>query len=168
MPDNGSMDLNDFLVHQDPGGPTTVYRFYDQAGSLLYVGITNQQRRRIHQHASTQGWWPLAATATFTHYDTRAAALDAEAAAILVENPAHNTAQPATGRFAPRDPQYQHPLPGRPDLLDALQRQIARAPVTATNVDELLTDLTTGRVTPSDLAGHVAPNLLALIIQSNQ
>lgn len=41
-------------VHQ---GRTAVYRFYDNAGALIYVGITNNPSRRWALHAHEKPWW---------------------------------------------------------------------------------------------------------------
>jgi GIY-YIG catalytic domain-containing protein len=72
---------------------TTVYRFFDVDGDLLYVGITGRGKKRTSQHAADKRWWPQVASATFSHYPSRAAAADAEAKAIRDEHPLYNIAR---------------------------------------------------------------------------
>lgn len=69
---------------------TTLYRFYDGAGSLLYVGIAGNPGRRFEQHAKTKHWWTDVASSKIVHYSTRDEALIAETAAIQTEQPAYN------------------------------------------------------------------------------
>ena len=38
--------------------PTAVYRFYDEADRLLYVGISRNPAARWAQHAVEKKWWP--------------------------------------------------------------------------------------------------------------
>lgn len=71
--------------------PTSLYRFYDTYGQLLYVGITRRGRGRFHDHAADKAWWAAVHTARIEHYETRQDALLAEAAAIRDEAPLHNT-----------------------------------------------------------------------------
>lgn len=80
--------------------PTSLYRFFDATGNLLYVGITRQQKGRFNQHAATKEWWSEVASSTVEHFPTREDALRAEAEAIGTENPRYNIAL----GFAPRDP----------------------------------------------------------------
>lgn len=68
----------------------TLYRYFDSDGELLYVGITAHGHSRAEVHRSQSLWWAAAASATFEHHPNRAAALRAEAAAILAENPLYN------------------------------------------------------------------------------
>lgn len=77
--------------------PTSLYRFYDQAGDLLYVGITSRGWERFAQHSRTKAWWPHVTTALVEHYPTRDAALTAEAEAIKTEGPMHNVQLASTG-----------------------------------------------------------------------
>lgn len=70
--------------------PTAVYRFYDAAGSLLYVGATRIPQRRWSQHASRQSWWTDVARKTIRWHQTKEAALAAEKEAIRTEHPRYN------------------------------------------------------------------------------
>jgi excinuclease UvrABC nuclease subunit len=67
-----------------------VYRMFDEAGDLLYIGKSNQFMGRVHQHAETKGWWPEVANISITHYPCRCTAEDAERDAIVAEMPKYN------------------------------------------------------------------------------
>lgn len=71
---------------------TYLYRLFDAEGRLLYVGITKQLETRMEQHAKVQHWWPLVVSRNTQPFATRVAAMEAEAAAILSENPSYNIA----------------------------------------------------------------------------
>lgn len=91
-------------------GPTTLYRFFDQAGALLYVGVAANPLARLNQHAIEKLWIDDVSTITLEHFDTRRAALDAEHAAIRIERPRHNQhlneANPDRAPFALRPWSY--------------------------------------------------------------
>lgn len=69
---------------------TTLYRFFDAAGRLLYVGITDRGPRRWREHMVTQPWWDDVASSTIEHVGDRVAAEEAERIAIQTEKPLHN------------------------------------------------------------------------------
>lgn len=84
--------------------PTAVYRFYDGAGTLLYVGIAIDPDVRHDAHAREKAWWR-----DVDHRRTRIAwcpdryaAIDEENRAIETENPLYNV----TGTMNP--PQLKH------------------------------------------------------------
>jgi hypothetical protein len=70
--------------------PTSLYRFYDARGVLLYIGITNDMARRFGNHGEKKSWHPIAVQVSIQHYPSREAALAAEAAAIVAEAPLYN------------------------------------------------------------------------------
>lgn len=70
--------------------PHTLYRFYDAADQLLYIGITANTATRWTQHSWSKSWWPQVAKATVEHFDSREAIEEAEVAAIKAEKPLHN------------------------------------------------------------------------------
>lgn len=70
--------------------PTSLYRFYDHGGVLLYIGITNDMARRFGNHGEKKSWHPRAVRVTIEHHPTRQDALEAEAAAIIREAPLYN------------------------------------------------------------------------------
>ncbi|MEV4381595.1 GIY-YIG nuclease family protein [Streptosporangium sp. NPDC049644] len=68
----------------------TLYRFFDQDGTLLYIGITESPLVRLDGHAATQPWWGEVRSATYEHFQSRAEAREAELNAIRSERPAFN------------------------------------------------------------------------------
>lgn len=69
---------------------TDLYRIFDADGTLLYVGITNDVKRRCNEHRLKQRWGNRIASVTVTPHDTKEAAQRAEMIAIGVERPRHN------------------------------------------------------------------------------
>ncbi|WP_438479170.1 GIY-YIG nuclease family protein [Streptomyces asiaticus] len=69
---------------------TALYRFYDEGGALLYVGITAHLEARWIEHERVQSWWPQVARKTVEWFDSRPPARDAELKAIKDERPIHN------------------------------------------------------------------------------
>jgi predicted GIY-YIG superfamily endonuclease len=70
--------------------PHALYRFFDQSGELLYVGITMDLPARMGNHRRDKPWWTDAAWIGIEHFDNRAAALEAERMAIKAETPRYN------------------------------------------------------------------------------
>lgn len=71
---------------------TTLYRYYDADGNLLYVGITDSISRRAHQHHKNAQWHEHAVRAELEHFRNREDALQAESIAIREEEPLYNIA----------------------------------------------------------------------------
>lgn len=67
-----------------------VYRMFDRAGGLLYIGITGRSRR-FGEH-SDKSWFLLVATITLEWHPTQEAAYWAERRAIFAEKPLYNVA----------------------------------------------------------------------------
>lgn len=68
-----------------------LYRFYDELGGLLYVGITSNFPERWTAHRRTADWWPLVALVTVSDpYPYTAAAEESERLAIKSEGPRFN------------------------------------------------------------------------------
>jgi predicted GIY-YIG superfamily endonuclease len=80
------------VVERRTGSRTghSLYRFYNAAGKLLYIGITNSPKARFADHRKKKSWWPEVAVREICHYPTRTAVLVAEQAAIKAERPVHN------------------------------------------------------------------------------
>jgi DNA-binding transcriptional regulator YhcF (GntR family)/predicted GIY-YIG superfamily endonuclease len=74
-------------------GRTALYRYYDAADSLLYIGISDDPDRRRDEHAVTAAdtWYPLAVSRRVGWFDTRAEAEGAEKLAIKQEKPRFNS-----------------------------------------------------------------------------
>jgi hypothetical protein len=68
-----------------------LYRFFDNAGELLYVGITMNPAARWKQHSKDKDWWTEVANITVEPHPGREAVLEAERLAILTEKPLYNT-----------------------------------------------------------------------------
>lgn len=71
---------------------TALYRHFDAAGRLLYVGISLCALTRLGGHRAASHWFPEIATVTIEWHPTREAATLAESAAITQERPAYNLA----------------------------------------------------------------------------
>jgi hypothetical protein len=70
--------------------PHYVYRCYDAAGDLLYIGCTNSPVYRIKGHRTSSPWGDRIHTVRYTVFPDRRKGLDVERAAIWHENPRHN------------------------------------------------------------------------------
>lgn len=73
-----------------PPERTALYRLYDTSGTLLYVGVTNDLRRRGEIHSNNQPWWHLVAGQRVEWFPDRLAAEAAEVTAIKDESPRFN------------------------------------------------------------------------------
>jgi predicted GIY-YIG superfamily endonuclease len=71
---------------------TFLYRFYDAAGVLLYVGVTDNLAERTWSHARASTWMEFAVRSTIERYAKRTEAEEMEVAAIRGEGPLFNLA----------------------------------------------------------------------------
>jgi len=71
---------------------TALYRHYDAAGALLYVGITDCLSERDKRHAATAHWHDLVHRTETEWCLSRGHALALEKVAIQFEKPLHNLA----------------------------------------------------------------------------
>jgi hypothetical protein len=78
------------LVDGQPASNTTLYRCFNAAGDLLYVGITDNRVMRWRAHSRSKAWWPEVDRISVTDYKQRSEAEAAELQAIHTENPRHN------------------------------------------------------------------------------
>lgn len=76
--------------------PTVLYRFYDAAGQLLYVGISVDFPHRAASHRRRQCWWRDRARTTLQFFPSRATAEEAERLAIRAEHPRYNVVHNAS------------------------------------------------------------------------
>lgn len=103
-----------------PGQATTrdscaVYRWYDEDGVLLYVGVTVDLASRAEKHRASI-FWPFATTMRAETYSSVAEARSAEGHAVRSENPVFNRALvPAAEREA-RFTRAVAYLTARPDI----------------------------------------------------
>lgn len=75
------------------GRPCAVYRHYDAAGALLYVGCSTDPAARLYSHFKESAWAKLIASVTFEWFDDRADAIRAESDAIHEGRPRFNKAR---------------------------------------------------------------------------
>jgi predicted GIY-YIG superfamily endonuclease len=86
------------VTDTDSRRTTAVYRMFNSAGVLLYVGASSDPGRRFNEHSNKKDWWSSVSTVALEHYATRQAALDAEQRAIVAERPLHSMSQaPCSG-----------------------------------------------------------------------
>jgi hypothetical protein len=67
-----------------------LYRHFDAAGQLLYVGISLCPFTRTRQHGMLSDWFDQVVRVEIERFDTRSQAEQAEYAAIRNERPIHN------------------------------------------------------------------------------
>jgi hypothetical protein len=72
------------------GKRCALYRHFAADGELLYVGISLRPFTRIRDHIRVSSWADTIANITFEYFDSRVAAMAAEARAVQEENPRHN------------------------------------------------------------------------------
>lgn len=77
-----------------PSRPTALYRWYDESGTLLYVGITGSLIDRTSEHGHTDPWWRQVSTCRVEWFETVNEAATAERAAITAEAPVYNRMRP--------------------------------------------------------------------------
>jgi predicted GIY-YIG superfamily endonuclease len=76
---------------RQPSPETAVYRIYNAADELLYVGITNDLYVRWTDHKATKPWWREEAHRyDVLWYASREEAAAEERRAIIAERPRHN------------------------------------------------------------------------------
>jgi hypothetical protein len=72
-----------------------LYRHFDAAGNLLYVGIAYNPFRRTGNHSFNADWYQSVCRIEIEWHATREKALWLEELAIARENPRHNSMRPA-------------------------------------------------------------------------
>lgn len=102
---------------------TTLYRFFDVDGKLLYIGITDNYPLRLIHHGKDKPWWDEVKKFAAERLPTRQDAEEAEKLAIRSELPKYNKAHapakhaemggpetpeldPETGEVVPKWPGY--------------------------------------------------------------
>lgn len=93
-----------------------LYRHWDQAGRLLYVGVTDRPHHRARRHAKNSPWMVFQARMTVESHPSRTAAEEAETRAIADEQPLFNVAGNDTAEARWRLEEYLAAR-GRTDLL---------------------------------------------------
>lgn len=84
-----------------------LYRFYDHAGELLYIGISRRPATRWAEHSTDKPWWSEVQRIAIQAFPDRKSALRAERAAIKSEKPRynliHNRPEPLPQPTSPHD-----------------------------------------------------------------
>lgn len=101
---------------------TALYRYYDAADTLLYVGMTGDLAEREVEHIRDSTWMDFAARSTIERFPTRAEAEDAERDAIRDEAPLFNIAHNDTPGMTRRLVDYLIEQDRRDLLLPAVSR----------------------------------------------
>ncbi|MCW2898517.1 MAG: hypothetical protein JWO67_782 [Streptosporangiaceae bacterium] len=68
----------------------SLYRFFNTAAELIYIGISNRVPRRLDEHGDDKPWYLEIARVDVEHHPDRHAALRAEKNAIKAERPKYN------------------------------------------------------------------------------
>jgi predicted GIY-YIG superfamily endonuclease len=84
--------------HFGPDDRCAVYRLYDTAEKLLYIGASHNPKQRWRDHRKEKPWRERMASMTIQWYPDRATAESAEREAIAREDPEYNVRD--TPRFA--------------------------------------------------------------------
>ena len=71
---------------------TDLYRYFDNKGQLLYVGISFSAIVRASQHKANSNWFDFVSHMTVEKFNSREDASKAEIEAIQSEKPIHNKA----------------------------------------------------------------------------
>jgi len=123
---------------------THMYRHFNKAGELLYVGISLSAVQRLSNHSNSK-WFDEISHITIEQFDTRAAALSAEKQAIIEESPKYNV-------------QHRHEEPEPKN--EAIP--LAQPPPQYATSDRLLTFSEVGKLVGSHCkTGHYARSLAA-------
>lgn len=96
-------------------GTYALYRHFDEARRLLYVGITGDLAVRHSAHISQSRWMQLTASSTVERHDSLKEVLEAERTAIHTERPIFNKKHNDTPEAAERVRTYLEEI-GRTDL----------------------------------------------------
>jgi hypothetical protein len=97
------------MAHATPEPrPTMLYRLYNAAGELIYVGITEKFGGRFTQHEHSP-WWPEVDRVETQRYPTRLDAQGAEIALIQSQLPKYNDCNIANAERARRGLPHRAP-----------------------------------------------------------
>lgn len=104
-----------------------LYRYFDSADQLLYVGKSGNLGARDHGHISRSRWMRFAARSAIERYGTPEELGEAERLAIETEHPLFNTGHNHTRDAAERVRAYLEEA-GMPDLMPARLSMILASP----------------------------------------
>ncbi|MFD1274878.1 GIY-YIG nuclease family protein [Streptomyces kaempferi] len=124
---------------------TALYRLYDEAGQLLYVGITTYPPKRFVEHERDKPWWSQVVRRDVEWVESRVKAETAERCAIAAEQPRynriHNIGRPiaagpspeAAEVFARFKGHYEARRGLEPEMLESADRALKAAPPSASS-----------------------------------
>ncbi|MGW3445627.1 GIY-YIG nuclease family protein [Streptomyces sp. NPDC001076] len=84
-----SASVKEAATAEETPRPAAVYRLWDAAGNLLYIGSSYDPQRRYQDHRD-KPWWPQVARCVEEWRASRIDAYRAELKAIAAEDPRHN------------------------------------------------------------------------------
>ena len=97
---------------------TNLYRHFNEAGALLYVGISLSAVNRLSAHSQKAPWFSEIARIEIEKFDTREAAQAAEKQAIAREKPRYNVRHvPKPEPVVEKKPEPRQPEPRQTDRL---------------------------------------------------
>lgn len=102
-------------------GEVALYRFFDQEGALLYIGIAEQPLQRWYAH-SHRDWWSTVARYEVAWFESRSEADGAERVAVKAERPRYNVVYNRERR--PRSDDLGSPTLARIVLRDFRGKQV--------------------------------------------
>lgn len=128
---------------------TALYRLYDTADRLLYVGITNDPKERMKAHAGDKDWWPSVCTRDFEWFASREEAAAAEVIAIREEQPAHNRTHNTWGVLVLLPAAAEDTLRPQPKLVTVDERGAGQRIAADIRALAMAGDITVGKRLPS-------------------
>jgi predicted GIY-YIG superfamily endonuclease len=78
------------MTHEEDEMSNILYRFYDRAGRLLYIGVTCNPPQRFKDHGASKDWWSMVTNIKLESFDSRTALMQQERDAIELEHPCYN------------------------------------------------------------------------------
>lgn len=104
---------------------TWVYKHFDEEGTVLYVGVSNDPMMRTRSHEKEADWFDDVRSIDVKSYPTREDALEAEANEILSSRPLYNKSVIVNGRVIRvhyKDKLREDYLQVRPKVLHAVSQ----------------------------------------------
>lgn len=146
----------------DHAKPTALYRLFDAADQLLYVGIAFVPETRWRRHAKTE-WGPLIARREAEWFPDRRSARAVELHLIRTLQPPHNIAETPRKRWkagmtsSERSVAKRRPLPAKPtadasDIMVRLARAARREALAAARVERAIAAEYQGGTSLRDIA----------------
>jgi hypothetical protein len=133
------------------GTRTALYRLRNEAGELLYVGVSLAPDFRFYDHARLKDWWPEVCDKSVEWFDSRDDAFAAERAAIAAEQPKYNIVK-GTVPFVPQP--YLNGSALHPDEAEPFAAELARGEVPT--IRRIRSELHCGQPRAQEIQGKLA------------